>query len=163
MSTASDLEYVLGKLDREHVAELVVKARVTWDLTSAEAFELTYMPGDGTHYALVFTIVRDSFEVYTAEGGGTGAGQGIPARLHSGLGIGTAFDGSYAILYYAQRGRAAVIGRHDYTSIDWIQETYDCSWGSAVALAVLLNEITGGGPGWQERMVENYREAEAAA
>lgn len=151
---ASDLEYILGRLDRAHVVSLAAQAREAWD-SGERAWELAYMPGDGTHYGLFFTVLRSTVPVFGAPGGGSGDIR--PYTI-----TGCKFDDSFVILNWIQRERMIIFGRHDFVHPSWV-EKLDGGEASSLAVAVLLNEITQVDPDWQESLIANTREDEAVA
>jgi hypothetical protein len=140
------VEDVLDGLDDEHVKGCAELARREWDGGSA-VWEVCYQPGDGTHYALLFTVLKPGVRVVGAPGGGAGD---FPA--HTGIGGGR-FDGTLAVVTWLQRGQSAVLGRLDFVTPGWVASRYDSGPASAIALAVLLNEITQRGAGWRDRMI----------
>lgn len=120
-------------------------AVVEWE-RGTPAFELAYMPGDGTHYGLLFTV--GSWRVLGAGGGGT---RGDRATTAAGFRL----DGHYASVTYLQKGHAFAFGRRDFVHPSTLAGSLpDTTPGSILALCVLLNEITGAAPGWESRMVE---------
>lgn len=65
--TESERDYVLARLDRDHIAELAEQVAVA--LATGSSIEACYMPGDGTYYALLFAPLNG--DVAGAPGGGT--------------------------------------------------------------------------------------------
>lgn len=146
---ASDARYVLERLDADHVRGVAEQAKSAWE-AGIEAFEVGYMPGDGTHYGLLFTILRPGVPVLSAPGGGSMGSRACTAT-------GSRFDGTVAVVTYLQRGRSFVLGNRDFAHPSWLQAQIgaDFSEASTLALAVLLNEITGASPGWESRYVDS--------
>lgn len=157
--TADDLEYVFGRLDPLHYEPLAAQARAAWEFEVAfsevetrgsAAFELCYQPGDGTHYALVFAPV--TWPVFGAPGGGTGGGE--PG---SGSGV-YPRDGRHALATYLQRGTSMIFGLDEFVHPTRVAEGLGPNPASALAIAVLLNEITmPGDRRWRDSMIENAK------
>lgn len=153
--TADDIRFVLDRLDKDHVRDLADAARSHWDASTA-GFELCYQPGDGTHYALVFTIADDDRQpLIGAPGGGT---VGMPPSS----GLPFPRDRSYTIVYYVQRNRGMLLGRHEFVHPGLLD--LDVGPASTLALAVLLNAITvPGDERWKNSLIEAAEAAEARA
>lgn len=149
---STDLEYVFNRLDKDHISGCAEQAREQWD-AGTTVFEVCYQPGDFTHYSLVFSVLRGT-PVLGAPGGGT-------AGHEPSTGTGCwPYDGSSALVTYSQKGRSGFIGRRDFLHPSWVLEYLTDNEASSLALAMLLNEITGHGSTWQATMVENTRELE---
>lgn len=154
MIRADDVRFTLDRLDMDHVLGCAREARQAWD-DGQPSWEIGYMPGDATHYALVFTVLGPWMPVYSAPGGGSNG-----MTVYSGTGC--KFDGQTAMVTYVQRERSAFFHRLDFAEPGWVEERLSDNRASAIALAVLLNEISGAAPGWGDKWVERLREAEAA-
>lgn len=148
--SASDLRFVFGRLDMDHVRQCAKEAFSAW--TAVEVVEVCMMPGDGTHYGIV--IVPLNHRVIGAPGGGTGGNEPHSALVYP-------RDGGDALVYYAQAGRGFVVTLRDFVHPDWLAgHLPETSPASIVVLAVFLNIVTGAGEEWMARAVENATEAE---
>lgn len=152
---AADLRFVFDRLDMDHVRGCAEAVQVTWE-TGTPVFEVCYEPGDGTNYALLFTILRPGMPILGTHGGGSG---NRPPHT----GTGSKFDGTIAYVHWLQRERVAVFGNRDFATPEWVERNYGCTGGSAVAVAVLLNQISGHDPAWRDRMVAQSEELDRLA
>lgn len=151
-----EIRYVYDRLDQEHVRGLARQASAAWD-GGAAAFELAYMPGDMTHYGVVFTILG-AVPILGASGGGS------DDRFPPQTGLnGVPFNRSYALVTYAQRGTSMIVHREEVVFPDAVYAGLTPNAASALALTVLLNAITRGDDvSWYEAMLDNAPEAETA-
>lgn len=122
--TPKEREFVLTRLDREHIAD--VAARVRAQLNAGAAVEACYMPGDGTWYALVFTPLG-----LLVGGLGGGTNGNAPHTL---------FPGSTLLVAYGQNGTLVDL----YPNCDLEERAARLtSSASALAIAELLRAVTG--------------------
>lgn len=118
-------EYVLGRLDRDHIADLAAQAKLA--LRKGETIELAYMPGDMTWYALIIAPV---WNVGSAPS--VGATDGTPQSY-----IGA--PGGY-VLVYCQSGRAVWFDNDD--DFEWVCTKFeDTPEASQLAIAELLKAV----------------------
>lgn len=122
--TVDERQYVLARLDREHLES--VARQVRDELRDGYPVEACYMPGDGTWYSLVFVPLD---VVVGAPGGGT-RGQ----EPHS------YFPGARLLVVYSQRG--TLVDLWDSRDLDEAASTLADSPASAVAIAELLKAVT---------------------
>ena len=144
--TSADARWVFDRLDWAHIAEVASNARHAWE-TGVPVFEVGLMPGDGTHYGLVFAVLGESVPVLSGRGGGTG-----DRTVHSASGC--RFDGSYAVVTYVQRSRSLVVGFSEFVHPSRL-DVFDTTPGSTLALAAFLNALTQATPGWESNYADS--------
>lgn len=120
--TDSEREYVLARLDREHIAEIA--ERIRYDLEHDHRVEACYQPGDGTSYGLLF-VSRGP--VAGAVGGGTG--NRPPSRY---------FTGDVVIVYGQ---RSTVFDWYEHCDIAYAAACLSDNRASALAISELLRAI----------------------
>lgn len=121
--TSAERRFVLERLDPEHV--LGVAVRVKACLNSGRAVEACYMPGDGTHYALMFAPLGGAVG---APGGGSG-----------GNAPGSYWHGSQMLIVYGQREKAVAFSVAD--DPEWTAGQLTDSPASVLAIAALLRAV----------------------
>lgn len=119
-------QYVLGRLDREHITTLAERGKAV--LATGQAVELCYQPGDATWYSLIIAPVS---QLRGAGGGGT---SGFMPTSY----IGVHNEDAYVIVY-AQREEAHWCCPED--DMEWLASKFDVSEASQLAIAELLKAV----------------------
>jgi hypothetical protein len=129
----SDREFVLDRLDRDHINDLAEQAKLALFIQNM-AIELCYQPGDATWYSLIIAPVRG---LAGAPGGGTGDNA---AQSYIGNSPRLQETGHHTfIIVYAQRETVAWFKADD--DFEWIASKLIDLPGSALAIAQLLKAI----------------------
>lgn len=124
-------EYVLGRLDREHIAELADQAQSCLR-ELGRAVELCYMPGDATWYSITIAPV---WHVIGAPGGGH---REDGDRLDQSY-VGVHDSRNIFMIAYAQSG--GVVFCSDQEDWEWIAQKFDSTPASQLAIAELLKAV----------------------
>lgn len=124
-------EYVLGRLDREHIAELADQAQSCLRVLG-RAVELCYMPGDGTWYSIT---IAPMWHVIGAPGGG---------HLEDATFLDQSFVGIHDsrntfMIAYGQSGE--VVFCSDQENWEWIAQKFNSTPASQLAIAELLKAV----------------------
>jgi hypothetical protein len=124
-------EYVLGRLDREHIADLADQAQSCLR-ELGRAVELCYMPGDATWYSITIAPV---WHVVGASGGG---------HIDSSNSYDQSFVGVHDsrnifLIVHAQTGGAVFCS--DQEDWEWIAQKFDSTPASQLAIAELLKAV----------------------
>jgi hypothetical protein len=126
-------EYVLGRLDREHIAELADQAQSCLR-ELGRAVELCYMPGDATWYSITIAPV---WHVVGAPGGGHRSNDGAYDDVEqSYYGV---RDRKVFMIAYAQKNE--VVFCSDDEDWEWIAQKFDSTPASQLAIAELLKAV----------------------
>lgn len=124
-------EYVLGRLDREHITELADQAQSCLR-ELGRAVELCYMPGDATWYSIT---IAPMWHVIGAPGGGHR--EDADALDQSYIGI----HGSQNIFLIAHAQSGQVVFCSDQEDWEWIAQKFDTTEASQLAIAELLKAV----------------------
>ena len=127
-------EYVLNRLDREHIGELADQAQ-TCLRSTGRAVELCYMPGDATWYSIVIAPV---WHVIGAPGGGHLKGLGEGGDLDVSY-IGVNGSLNVFVIFHAQSGSTVFCS--DQEDWEWIAQKFETTEGSQLAIAELLKAV----------------------
>lgn len=144
--TKHEARFVINRLDLNHIDALAERVRREWDLGEL-VFEAALMPGDGTHYGLLFAVLAYEVPIFGAPGGGGMDGSAYTAS-------GCPFDGTYAVVTYLQRAQTLTVNRRGFVHPSTLSHL-DVSEGSQLALAVFLNAVTQAAPGWETNYAES--------
>jgi hypothetical protein len=124
-------EYVLGRLDREHIADLADQAQSCLR-ELGRAVELCYMPGDATWYSLTIAPV---WHVVGAPGGG----HSDSANSFDTSYIGVHDKRNIFLIAHGQSGQ--VVFCSDQEDWEWIAQKFDTTEASQLAIAELLKAV----------------------
>ena len=117
-------EYVLGRFDRDHIADLAEQAKLA--LAKGETIELAYMPGDMTWYSI---IIAPLWNLGSAPS--VGATDGHPQSYIGGI-------GQYVIVH-AQSESVAWCSHGD--DMEWVASKFATTEASQLAIAELLKAV----------------------
>lgn len=124
-------EYVLGRLDREHIAELADQAQSCLR-ELGQAVELCYMPGDATWYSITITPV---WHVVGASGGGHSATDADVAQSYIGL------HDNLKVFLIAHAQTEKAVFCTDQEDWEWIAQKFPTTEASQLAIAELLKAV----------------------
>ena len=126
-------EYVLNRLDREHIASLADQAQSCLR-ELGRAVELCYMPGDATWYSIT---IAPMWHVVGAEGGGHAAGHDGWDASYVGI------HGDQNIFLIAHAQTEHVVFCSDQEDWEWIAQKFPTTEASQLAIAELLKAVFG--------------------
>lgn len=126
-------EYVLGRLDREHIAELADQAQSCLH-ELGQAVELCYMPGDATWYSIT---IAPMWHVIGAPGGGHRTDSTDEDQSYVGINS----PQNIFLIAHAQSGQ--VVFCSDQEDWEWIAQKFDTTEASQLAIAELLKAVFG--------------------
>lgn len=148
----SEVLEIADRLDHDYIERLSRKIIDRWH-SGVPSFEVAYMPGDGTHYGLFFALLSVEIPLFSAEGGGTMGWMPTSA-------FGVRRDGTYVLLTYIQRNASFLFHCDEFVAPEHVESETGTTPASALAIAVLLNEITEASPGWVQRAIDTLREGD---
>lgn len=125
-------EYVINRLDHDHIRDLAAAARA--ELEMGNAVELCYMPGDATWYSITIAVVRATVG---APGGGHSENPTTFASSYIGTHVGDVY-----MIAHAQSDKVVFCSADE--SWEWIAQKFDTTAASQLAIAELLFEVFGG-------------------
>ena len=125
-------EYVLGRLDREHIADLADQAQSCLR-ELGRAVELAYMPGDATWYSITIAPVW-----HVVGAGGGGHRPGVEGSFDTSY-IGVHDNRNIFLIAHAQSGQ--VVFCSDQEDWEWIAQKFDTTEASQLAIAELLKAV----------------------
>jgi hypothetical protein len=125
-------EYVLGRLDREHIADLADQAQSCLR-ELGRAVELCYMPGDATWYSIT---IAPMWHVIGAQGGGHSPdSSGMIDQSYVGI------HDNRNIFLIAHAQTREVVFCSDQEDWEWIAQKFDTTEASQLAIAELLKAV----------------------